>query len=425
MALNFPSCSIFSTFVHSDEESYLSRCERNQSFNYPFLSGWESGNYYGCFGGDIGSSDMECACDPVDLLPDDPFGMGLDGDMGAAIADFLEANGRDFFRWTLFCSPETQVRYGGRVEECDVLPEESFIEMPVHKPQYEHSDSGFIMTEALNTHTAEKAHSSGGDEGLPHEGLLFSLAYLGIRDLLSVERVCRSFRFAVQNDSLLWRSIHIDPRLSHKITDEALLLLTGRAQGDLQSLSLFGCIRITDVGLKRVLDNNPKLRKLSVAGCVRLSLSGIINNLRVFQSQGVPGIEHLKLGALFRVSEEQFGELKSLLGIDNHQPKAQKPKFYHTGRSSPGFDDDRVLDIELCPLCQKYKLVYDCPSESCQGCGPMQCRACNFCIARCVECGKCIKNCRYVETFCLEYLCVDCWGVPLLEDSCYGSNEEN
>ncbi|CAL9081800.1 unnamed protein product [Musa textilis] len=405
MALNFSSCSVFSTpFVHTDDESSRSRCERS-----PLVSYWDTGSDYGYVEGDRGSTDVEGAFDPVDLLPDDPFGMGLDDSMGVAIASLLEVSGGDLFGWTLLYSPETRFYHDGWMEECDG----NFTGLSAREAGDEVLESGLDMGHSLNCNRAEEARSI-VDDGTPHEGLLFALGYLGVRDLLSVEGVCRSLRFAVQGDSLLWRCIHIDSPLSEKITDDVLLRLTQRAQGNLQCLSLTGCSRITDDGLKRVADNNPRLRKLSVPGCVRLSLDGIINSLKVLQSQGMPGIEHLKLGRLFIVSEEQYGELKLLLGAEQpQQAKHQKPRFYHTDRSSPTCDDDCIIDIELCPLCQKYKLVYDCPSESCRGKGSKRCRACDVCIARCIQCGKCIKDCRYVETFCLEYLCSGCWKVPL------------
>ncbi|KAJ8464314.1 hypothetical protein OPV22_026866 [Ensete ventricosum] len=390
MALNFSSCSVFSTpFVHTDDESSRSRCERS-----PLVSYWGTGSDFGYVEGNSGSTDVEGAFDPVDLLPDDPFGMGLDDSMGVAIASLLEVSGGDFFGWTLLYPPETQFYPDGWMEECDGWVDGNFTGLSVHEAGDEMLESGLDMGHSLNCNHAEEACSI-IDDGTPHEGLLFSLGYLGVRDLLSVEAVCRSLRFAVQSDTLLWRCIHIDSPLSEKITDDVLLRLTQRAQGNLQCLSLTGCSRITDDGLKRVLDNNPRLRKLSVPGCVRLSLDGIINSLKVLQSQGMPGIEHLKLGRLFIVSEEQYGELKLLLGVEQlQQAKHQKPRFYHTDRSSPACDDDCIIDIELCPLCQKYKLVYECPSESCRGKGSKQCRACDVCIARCIQCGKCIKDCR-------------------------------
>ncbi|GMP30141.1 hypothetical protein CsSME_00004942 [Camellia sinensis var. sinensis] len=107
-----------------------------------------------------------------------------------------------------------------------------------------------------------------GDRGAPHDALFFSLGYLGVRDLLSVERVCKSLRDAVQNDPLIWRSVHIDQPLSDRITDDALLRLTSRAQGTLQCLSLVGCLKITDSGLMHVLENNTGLTKVCLFVCL-------------------------------------------------------------------------------------------------------------------------------------------------------------
>jgi hypothetical protein len=100
-------------------------------------------------------------------------------------------------------------------------------------------------------------------DGAPHPAFAFALGYLGVRDLLLVETVCRSLRYTVRSDPLLWRSIHIDQPLNEKITEDVLLQLTDRAQGNLQCLSLVKCPRITDDGLKQVLKNNPRLTKVS------------------------------------------------------------------------------------------------------------------------------------------------------------------
>ena len=112
-----------------------------------------------------------------------------------------------------------------------------------------------------------------GDGGAPHGALNFALGYLGLRDLLVVETVCRSLHSTVRGDPLLWRSLHIDQPLNEKITDEVLLQLTNRAQGSLQCLSLVECPRITDDGLKRVLDSNPRLAKVSVTLFYKCQLS--------------------------------------------------------------------------------------------------------------------------------------------------------
>lgn len=103
-----------------------------------------------------------------------------------------------------------------------------------------------------------------GDELAHHPALGYALSYLGVRDLLVVERVCKSLNSLVRGDPLLWKSIHIDQPINEKITDDMLLQLTKRAQGNLQCLSLVECTRITDDGLKHVLESNPNLTKVSM-----------------------------------------------------------------------------------------------------------------------------------------------------------------
>uniref|UniRef100_A0A6N2MUK2 F-box domain-containing protein n=1 Tax=Salix viminalis TaxID=40686 RepID=A0A6N2MUK2_SALVM len=250
-----------------------------------------------------------------------------------------------------------------------------------------------------------------GDKEAPHAAFAFALGYLGVRDLLHVETVCRSLCSTVRSDPLLWRSIHIDQPLNEKITDDALLQLTNRAQGNLQCLSLVECPRITDDGLKHVLENNPRLTKLSVPACTRLSIEGIVTNLKAFKAMGTHGVKHLHIGGIFGVTQKHFEELMHLLGPDSHiQQNAHKPHFYYRGNLYLSCDDDRTIDIEICPRCQNPRLVYDCPAEACKGKEhPSEaCRACSLCIARCIQCGRCINDSEYEETFCLELLCSDC-----------------
>lgn len=115
--------------------------------------------------------------------------------------------------------------------------------------------------------------SSEGDIGAPHAAFSFALDYLSVRDLLVVETVCRSLRSTVRGDPLLWRSIHIEQPLNEKITDDVLLQLTNRAQGSLQCLSLVECPRITDDGLKFVLQSNHRLTKVSLTSFSHFVLS--------------------------------------------------------------------------------------------------------------------------------------------------------
>ncbi|KAH9603707.1 hypothetical protein KSS87_007458 [Heliosperma pusillum] len=248
------------------------------------------------------------------------------------------------------------------------------------------------------------------DDGSPHSALSFALAYLGVRDLVVVERVCKSLQFTVQNDPLLWKSIHIDYPLNARVTDDVLVQLTNRAQGHLQCLSLVDCKGVTNDGLWRVLESNPRLTKLSVPGCINLKIEGMINCLKAFQLMAVPGIKCLRVAGRI-VNSEQYEELLALLGIENNvQPYYQKPHFYCRGNIDVSCEDDRPIDLEICPKCKMAKLVYDCTTESCQAkdqAGHL-CRACIQCIYRCYQCGRCIDGVVHEEDFFLDYVCSDC-----------------
>ncbi|KAL3526332.1 hypothetical protein ACH5RR_010988 [Cinchona calisaya] len=385
---------------------------------------------------------MVCDDDIVDLLPRDPFGMDISATV-SAITGWIEDFGLKNLGFE--SSSEDDDDVGEEVDDEKLLAELNIVwngattrlhpDLGDTKPYEELSVSssmefglcddpsiedvmGFSYEKywspwcAANKHKAcPMKYTTEDVPGPPPDAMFFALGYLGVRDLLSVERVCKSFRHAVQNDPLLWRNFHLSYPLCDKITDGDLLRLTNRAQGSLHTLSIADCLKITDVGLKGVLQMNPGLTKLSVAGCLRLSIEGTLSNLRFFKSVGSPGIKHLRVGGLFGVTSQHFEELKLLLGADiQNQTGAQKPRFFRAGQLYLSFDDERAIDIETCPRCQQLRQVYDCPVDSCRGKPHTSqvCKACTFCIARCINCGRCLNNCDYEETFCLDLLCLDC-----------------
>ncbi|KAL9246563.1 hypothetical protein vseg_020081 [Gypsophila vaccaria] len=248
------------------------------------------------------------------------------------------------------------------------------------------------------------------DDGSPHMALSFALAYLDVRDLLSVERVCKSLRHTVQNDPLLWMNIQIGHPLNDRITDDDLLRLTNRAQGHLQWLNLVDCKVVTDEGLRRVLQNNPRMTKLGVPGCIKISTEGVMSCLRTYQLEAVNGINCIRIAG-HAVTLEQYVELLLLLLFNkNVQPHRPKHYFFNRENIYIPLEDDRPIDLELCPKCEKLKLVYSCTAESCQAADQTtpSCRACISCIPRCEQCGRCIFNLPHVETFCLGFVCTDC-----------------
>lgn len=375
--------------------------------------------------------------DIIDMLPSDPFGMDIDisttftaitgwlGDLEIDCGEYMRNRitnhkedygifaGFNFFWHSAmrFQSFPTNFMYQDKVSTS------SMVDHHQHNADeimfFDHGSPSVLVPkseEFVNIPSSSCPDVIGGD---PHEAFVLALSYLETRDLLLVERVCRSLCSTIRNDSLLWRNLHIDQPLNERITDDTLVQLTNRAESNLQCLSLIKCPKITDDGLRRVLETNPKLTKLSVPGCTRLTIEGILNNLKSFNSTAETGIKHIRTGGFYGITIEHFEELKQLLGI---QKTHHNPRYYHRGNlysleSDDNDDDDRAIDVEVCPRCQNLRLVYDCPGESCQvkkdQC-PDFCRACIICIPRCCECGRCVHNSEYEETFSLEYLCSEC-----------------
>ena len=83
-----------------------------------------------------------------------------------------------------------------------------------------------------------------------------------LSELLACWRVCRLLGEAVAGDPLLWRRVVVEPPLSNRVTDEVLLKLTARAEGTLRSLHLLGGFHVSDTGLLRVVEHNPRVTEV-------------------------------------------------------------------------------------------------------------------------------------------------------------------
>ncbi|PPD79739.1 hypothetical protein GOBAR_DD23346 [Gossypium barbadense] len=416
-------------------ESWHSNCEREDCIDY---GRDKSGAQFGSL--------EPVSNDIIDLLPSDPFGMDitstftaitgwiedLEVDYGGYVRDDVGIGdgshqlfaGLNFIwnnsMWFQTFPGECKGSVSGGLGVCSQAKERGNVSDHIGFGSA-HSAQGIlcfgnedmVSVDQENDEFQDCEVCSEEHEGAPHEALNFAFGYLGLRDLFAVESVCMSLRSVVQNDPLLWRNIHIDQPLSEKITDDVLLQITRRAQGSLQCLSLVDCQRITDEGLQCVVEENPKLVKLSVPGCTRLSIEGILNSLKALKSVGRQGVKHLRIAGVYGVTQKHFEELKLLLGMDNQiQQIMHKPHFYNRRNVC---EDDRAIDIEMCLRCENVRLVYDCPAEGCQQKDhtAQLCRGCTLCIPRCVQCGRCINDGEYEETFSLELLCSDCWRLQI------------
>ncbi|KAD5317189.1 hypothetical protein R6Q59_032522 [Mikania micrantha] len=414
MALNYSQWPVFP--AHTSEDNLASPLRIvNGEIHDPFGHGREKV--------DKGGPPDPVSADIIDLLPSDPFGMDIDMsttftaitgwledlevDYGAFVGNNIVNTNEDYglfaglnmiwnlaMRFQPYSSNEAPDDMGGVGYMASNIGSTSAV---------------FTESEDLADDFGQSSNAVGGD---PHEAFVLALSYLGMKDLLSVERVSRSLCSTIHNDPLLWRNVYVDQPLNERITDDVLVQLTNRAEGNLYSLTLVNCPKITDDGLKRVLENNQKLTKLSVPGCTRLSIEGILTNLKVFKSnESTSGIKQIRTGGFYGVTLDHFKELKFLLGSDDNTHQCDyRSHYYHRGNLSLLSDDNREIDVEICPRCQNVRLVYDCPADSCQvndGSANL-CRACIICIPRCAQCGRCVHNSEYEETFSLEYLCAGC-----------------
>lgn len=254
---------------------------------------WESDNFDGCKreGGDNGGSCKMGSDDIGSLLPADPFGMDLRfttitgwledlKDLGLKSQKFtmdetgvndplLFADLSWFWNDSSIFSSEMRnfLRRDGVLKDNKRSYDGSIVSVVNVKEELVISrdlGTGFGVDQAKEEQNCEII-CPGSQGGAPHDALFFALGYLGLKDLLSIERVCRALRDAVKSDTLLWRSIDVYKPLSDGFTDDALLRLTSRAQGTLKCLNLMECIKITDGGLTRVLECNPQLTKVSIS----------------------------------------------------------------------------------------------------------------------------------------------------------------
>lgn len=355
--------------------------------------------------------------DILDRLVEDPFGMNVKSTFKAAMTQWLNDLESDLDGF--------KVQESDKEAGDDQRSAKGLSWVCNGAMWFQPDDIGFVVDEISVGHTGFNRSKNDNtslnqdlNEGVvwdkPHDALFLAIGYLGMKDLLVVERVCRSLRDAVRGDPLLWRTFYVEQPLNWRITDDALLNLTNRAQGNLQCLNLTNCIHITDDGLKLVLESNPRIEKLIVPGCVQLSIEGLLFNLRAFTSSSTLEMKTLTIGERIGMTSQQFEELKFLVAADKQiKLKSQKLQFYGREVQYLSYDDDRPLDIERCPKCENFRLVYDCPAESCRRHASQFCRGCTLCIQRCFYCGCCISSFDYEEDFCLDIICKDCWNKML------------
>ncbi|KAJ4823528.1 hypothetical protein Tsubulata_034050 [Turnera subulata] len=252
--------------------------------------------------------------------------------------------------------------------------------------------------------------------GPPQEALFLVLAYLPVVELLAMSEVCTSLRDAVNNDILLWLDIIIDRPINWRLSDEILMKITSKANGRLRSLVLINCVKITDEGLQRVVERNHLISKLQVTSCTGLTPEGIVRAVKTL-SQYHNSLKSLRIDGIYNFKKENLDILCSLLRMNPEaQKKSQTILYHHYSINSTTSRDkvisDRAIDVDLCPVCNEVRMVFDCSRETCKRKRDQpysKCRGCSFCIPRCEECGGCVDEEEQEESVCSDILCSQCW----------------
>ncbi|KAL3644721.1 hypothetical protein CASFOL_009901 [Castilleja foliolosa] len=242
----------------------------------------------------------------------------------------------------------------------------------------------------------------------PNEAIFFVLSYLPVFELLAMSQICKSLRYAINNDILPWLKIVVDRPINWRITDEILVKIASKAKGRLQTLALINCVRITDDGLLSVVAQNPHITKLHVPSCVSLSPEGVVNAVKLLSNHNYT-LKTLRINGIHNINNQQLETLRSLI-INQSQHITAKILYHeHTKLSTlDHISTSHPIDVDTCPICNEVKMVFDCPQMPCQQREIIsECRGCESCVPRCVECGICVQESE--EALCSDTLCLECW----------------
>ncbi|XP_010527794.1 PREDICTED: F-box protein SKIP28 [Tarenaya hassleriana] len=219
------------------------------------------------------------------------------------------------------------------------------------------------------------------------EVLQIVLQYLpSVYEVLSMSRLCQSLRNSIRHETALWANIVVDAPLSPRLSDEILSDITSRAAGKLTTLILRQCPRITDEGLRRVVDANPLITTMIVKGCTGLTPEGIVIAVQILTKNNHK-LETLHVDGIYGFTKDHLSVIRSYL-----PPSA--------------------IDVDVCPKCDQVRMIPPCSRQSCmEQRKDRGCKGCRFCIQRCVECGVCVvgSDAEVEETVCGDVLCLDCW----------------
>ncbi|OIW21847.1 hypothetical protein TanjilG_13108 [Lupinus angustifolius] len=200
----------------------------------------------------------------------------------------------------------------------------------------------------------------------PHEALFLVLSYLNVYELLVMSQVCISLRDAVSNDVLPWLNLVVERPINYRLSDEILMKITSKANGRLKTLALINCVHITDQGLQRVIEQNKLISKLYIPSCTSITPEGVLRAVEVL-CQGSHSLSSLRINGIYNIQKEHLDMLSFYLRKNQSLEEQQKkqPVYYHERGNLSVFEkNQRIIDLEICPMCFEVRMVYDCPKDA-------------------------------------------------------------
>ena len=98
--------------------------------------------------------------------------------------------------------------------------------------------------------------------------------------------------------------------------------------------------------------------------CTGLTGDGVVKIVQLLHEHK-GNINRLRLNGISRMSKHHLDIIMSLMS--NGSPQDRRPLFYnYRAREVLNTNDERPIDVDVCPLCTNVRLVFDCTRDDCR-----------------------------------------------------------
>lgn len=104
--------------------------------------------------------------------------------------------------------------------------------------------------------------------------------------------------------------------------------------------------------------------QLHVPGCAYLTADGIVRAIKRLQEQK-GNLKSLHIRGISNITKEHFDILK-LMFQNNVEEGLMSTKYSHWRSLTLNRQDDRPMDVDICPKCRDVRMVFNCTRENCR-----------------------------------------------------------